>query len=643
MIITPYYSGASTLGGAQTDPAASLGGYRSATRAACLTALRSNPIPGLRIDWVGGANGAGNGLLKITGTTAQWQPPNDTISAAVDVSAPGAYILNGESTAGKWILVTRTTAQIAASESVQLLATYNNLIGTSDFDVDAPTETHYRCIIMKASAAVTSFKVYLVSGGPCKFGFETLDPTEAATVTADETTAPAGVTFHEANGVGSAKEFGAWSNQSALWIERSMAGLTVDARRETVIHWIANTTEHGELCGLTHIADDSVEGLELYLKATTPPVPGTDAAVATGAALPLSYEAALADGLWYSRIYRRNRFNLLSAFRDQKVLNIVDGVDVGTPPNPPDEIKVMAIGAGKIQVDAVYYAFRDPDPATAWLVYATVGVDPDPATDAPVVTAMLDARGRRQLQWTSGTYEDGDDVRVLVRTRRVDVDSTNTTIYSATAAASAPYAPLITLSQGRAVGLTGLQIASEYKKTWVDQSRNVYIETDLGNAWFYFDTTLLWRVIYDSAQPERSAVYVPSDWSFDDSYAFPTGPPTGYDESAIDCSDTEVWIGPHQISLIPPIDSVRPILKLDITNKLFVCYQQFTPGTLPAISDTVAYKKYGAGTVFFVRDLSTPAMIPYIYAGFQQGVTAYGTHFGVNVNNSHTAEEILAL
>ena len=101
-------------------------------------------------------------------------------------------------------------------------------------------------------------------------------------------------------------------------------------------------------------------------------------------------------------------------------------------------------------ITAVYVPPRDASPATQWLLYITSGAapaDPDPAIDSPTVVAMTaNLTGIRTLSHQTGAVGSGHTVKVIVRTRRVDagpvnVDSTNSTVFSVVVASGGPAAP----------------------------------------------------------------------------------------------------------------------------------------------------------------------------------------------------------
>src|SRR5688572_24900429 len=107
-----YLSGAASDGGAQADPNAALGNYRSSTEVEVLAATITSPIANVTVDYVAGANGTGSGSLAATGAdTLAWTPPGGTQGTAVTILNGETKILEGgSSAANKFIRVTRTSA-----------------------------------------------------------------------------------------------------------------------------------------------------------------------------------------------------------------------------------------------------------------------------------------------------------------------------------------------------------------------------------------------------------------------------------------------------------------------------------------------------------------------------------------------------
>ena len=74
-----YLTGAAADGGAQADPDASLGKYRSSTEVEQLAATVTNPIANITIDYISGNNGTGAGSLQaVTADTIAWYAPGES-------------------------------------------------------------------------------------------------------------------------------------------------------------------------------------------------------------------------------------------------------------------------------------------------------------------------------------------------------------------------------------------------------------------------------------------------------------------------------------------------------------------------------------------------------------------------------------
>jgi hypothetical protein len=200
-----------------------------------------------------------------------------------------------------------------------------------------------------------------------------------------------------------------------------------------------------EAIGHFRVADPGVEGYELYRGVNAEP-DLAGAAWETFTSLPHS-TASLSVGNTYRFVLRqRNRYGLISENTTSTVITVAgDGTQTATPPSAPTDITGLALDGGVVQISAVYTPAPDGDnAATTWLVYhRTNGTNPDPATDTPAETAMVNADGLVKLTWESAAQADGTTVKVLVRTRRdgtPDADSTNSTIVTVTAETSGPAA-----------------------------------------------------------------------------------------------------------------------------------------------------------------------------------------------------------
>lgn len=160
-----YLTGAASDGGAQADPDASLGNYRSSTEVVFLSHTITSPISNITVDFIGGANGEGNGSLAATGVdTLTWTPPGGTAGAAVTILNGETKILEGGGAPGKFIRVTRTSAtDLSGTATVATAHSFNNLVGMDNVSSGeaAAGDDEYRGFMFKVESAteVKNFKI----------------------------------------------------------------------------------------------------------------------------------------------------------------------------------------------------------------------------------------------------------------------------------------------------------------------------------------------------------------------------------------------------------------------------------------------------------------------------------------------------
>lgn len=161
-----YLSGALTDGGAQDDPSMSLGSHRSATEETFLAPHLINPIQGIKVDYVAGANGAGDGALAaIDDDNLAWMAPSGTQGALVAIANGETKIIEDGTTPSKYIRVTRTSAAAMNGVCVvRLKRVYNNALGFADITDAQRTAgaTHYRALAFKntSASAITNLQVW---------------------------------------------------------------------------------------------------------------------------------------------------------------------------------------------------------------------------------------------------------------------------------------------------------------------------------------------------------------------------------------------------------------------------------------------------------------------------------------------------
>ena len=165
-----YLTGAGSDGGAQADPDASLGNYRSSSEAELLGHTVTSPISNVTILFVAGANGEGAGSLAATDDDdLAWTPPGGSQGAAVTILNGETKILEG-SDVDKYIRVTRTSADaLSGTATVTLAKVLNNLLGLDNISSAeaAAGDDEYRCLCLKneSAADVTVLKVWLATLG----------------------------------------------------------------------------------------------------------------------------------------------------------------------------------------------------------------------------------------------------------------------------------------------------------------------------------------------------------------------------------------------------------------------------------------------------------------------------------------------
>lgn len=162
-----YLTGAASDGSTQPDAALSLGHYRSSAEAASLGVVVSNPLSGVTIEFVGGANAEGTGTLTASDTaTLTWLPPgNDTAGAGVAFSgAADEEIVEGLDP-GAYLRISGTTPFTPGSSELTLTAIPNNVFGMSNVPTAEATTglSEYRATIVRneAASSVTAFKRWL--------------------------------------------------------------------------------------------------------------------------------------------------------------------------------------------------------------------------------------------------------------------------------------------------------------------------------------------------------------------------------------------------------------------------------------------------------------------------------------------------
>lgn len=171
--IRTYLTGAGSDGGAQTDPDASLGNFRSSTLAALMGISITSPISGITVEDVAAENGEGVGSLEASGSSElKWTPPGGTQGVAVTIANGETKIVEGGGVGefNKWIRVNRTSASpLSGTATVTLADVFNDVVGfdnVSSAEASAGDD-EYRAVMMKNEnpTQIDNLKVFIKTLG----------------------------------------------------------------------------------------------------------------------------------------------------------------------------------------------------------------------------------------------------------------------------------------------------------------------------------------------------------------------------------------------------------------------------------------------------------------------------------------------
>lgn len=233
-------------GAANTDPLASLGGIVSSQKVLSQVGTGVTNITGVVIDDAAG-NAEGAGTLSYVTATGEltWQAFGEGVAgAAVAVGgADGKYAI--PSSAGGYLFVTVTAASLPGTDQSDTVTIAN--LANKVFDDISPAEsfagdTEYRCLyIMNTNGTDTAFGVTVwvqsqpvgddsIALGVDPAGVGNGSSTGVATTVADESSAPAGVTFSAPATQGAGLVLGdlAPGQCAAFWQRRTVPSTTTN-------------------------------------------------------------------------------------------------------------------------------------------------------------------------------------------------------------------------------------------------------------------------------------------------------------------------------------------------------------------------------------------------------------------------------
>jgi len=174
-----YLTGASSDGGVQTDPDASLGNCRSSTEAQSMDVVITNPIGNITIDFASGGNEVGDGTLDVVGdNTLRWKCAGGEYGSNVNILNGETKVVETSGSPGAYLRVTRTSAvALSGSATITLSRRANNLFGMDDVTSEEAEagDVNYRSTIMKnvSSGVVTLLKRWIGELGTAQVSDDT--------------------------------------------------------------------------------------------------------------------------------------------------------------------------------------------------------------------------------------------------------------------------------------------------------------------------------------------------------------------------------------------------------------------------------------------------------------------------------------
>ncbi|MBU0847504.1 hypothetical protein KKH23_10000, partial [Patescibacteria group bacterium] len=301
-----------------------------------------------------------------------------------------------------------------------------------------------------------------------------------------------------------------------VWFHREIpAGATVSIEQMSVLRiqfTCDGITYLRRFDSLFRLADTTIEGYELYVGEDEEP-DLTAAPNATNATLPFSHGITppVSGETEFRAVVRyRNAYDLVSPNTYSRSRTVDDnGDEVPQPPTAPT-FSIETGPGGIVKILAYYNPGDDETVADTWRIYAEEGADPVPGVDTPTEVSMeADAvigSPVFALHYDSSQYGHNVEVRVLVTAYRTSdsAESSNTTAETVTTDTRQP-----DIARQRAwhIGTVARQVwgpPTVDETTTYDETENVYARHYPGYTDFYVDSTLVWRLKYDSAGPAEN-------------------------------------------------------------------------------------------------------------------------------------------
>jgi len=220
-----YHTGAASTGAAQTDQAASLGGLRSSTRIATRSALITDNIADVVVEFVGMNNATGKGYLRAdTTSTLAYTAPGDTEGTAVSIADTETKIITSGDGISYLKVRRRSTTNLSGLSTIKVAWVANNAIAMTD--AAKSSGATYRQVSFKNEGLlnINNLRFWITTSGP-RIALEAPDINDETQEIADEDTAPTAVTWSSASTrlTGLHLPLLEPGDEYRLWIERASA------------------------------------------------------------------------------------------------------------------------------------------------------------------------------------------------------------------------------------------------------------------------------------------------------------------------------------------------------------------------------------------------------------------------------------
>jgi len=425
-----------------------------------------------------------------------------------------------------------------------------------------------------ASAGTNNDRLFPVSG--ICLAFELPSPIDTIQTIANETTAPAAVTFEHANTTLPNNTFYGGAIAPGLswgvWIWREIpAGAIVSPKTEVKLQLkfdYDGVTYTRHIWGHFRIEDTSKIQYELYIGEGAEP-DFASSPDATSNSLPFTH--ALAPAAVGTKEYRavllyRNEYNLASINRYSWPVTLdTSGEDQSNQPSEPTNIEVLNLQGGYVQVLAQYNSEEDANPADTWLIYERGDeTDPDSAVDTPITSAITDTSffggPIKNLEYQAGPYGANAEMRYMVKVRRStdSEDCDDTTVKSLIVTPPQSDTAIRRRAFYGMIDELQMSLPSVSRTVWVDQPNNIYFAVSSGKVEFWGDTTLIWVLRRDSMNPSNNGLWTTFSFVQELISGAPGDTPV----------EVAAWNGTKTIYLTA--NNVRR-LEIDVTNKLIKC------------------------------------------------------------------------